>query len=53
MNWLVLHGSDKALSNDIRGIGKLVSLNFKGDKNNKFDVLSGVGRKKSEGGGKE
>jgi hypothetical protein len=29
----------------------MVGLNFKGDKNNMFDVLSGVGRKKSEGGG--
>jgi len=42
MNWLVLHGSDNALSDDVRGIGKLLGLNFKGDKNNKFDVLLGV-----------
>ena len=52
MNWLVLHGSDKAMSEDVRGIGKVVGLNFKRDKNNMFDMLSGVGRKNKEGDGK-
>lgn len=52
-NGLVLHGSDKAKSEDVRGIGKVVGLNFKGDKNNTFDVLSGVGRKNKEGDGRE
>jgi len=52
-NWLVLHGNDKTLSDDVRGMGKVMGLNFKGDKNNKFDVLSGVGRTKTEGDGKE
>jgi hypothetical protein len=50
-HWLVLQGSDKVRSEDVRGIREKVGLNFKGDKNNMFDVLSGVGRKKSEGGG--
>jgi len=36
-HWLVLHGSDKAKSDDVRGIGKKVGLNFKGDTNNMFD----------------
>jgi len=43
----VLHGSDKLKSNDVRGIGTTVGLKFKRDKNNMFDVLSGVGRKNS------
>ena len=46
-HWLALHGSDKNMSNDVKGIGKKLGLNFKGDKNNMFDVLSGVGRKNS------
>ena len=53
-NWLVLHGNKKITPEDVCGIGKTVGIEFKGDKNNMFDVLSGVGRKKSEsvGGGK-
>jgi len=35
----------------VREVGKVVGLNFKGDKNNKFDVLSGVSRKNKEGDG--
>ena len=50
-NWLVLHGNDKVLSEDVCEIGRTVGLNFSGDKNNMFDVLSGVGRKNREGGG--
>jgi len=52
-NWLVVHGNDRVQSDDVRGIGKTVGLNFKGDKNNMFDVLSGVGRKNKEGDGRE
>jgi len=52
-HWLVLHGSDKAKLDDVRGIGKKVGLNFKGDKNNMFDVLSGGGRKNSKRDGNE
>jgi hypothetical protein len=40
------------MSEDVRGIGKVVGLNFQGDKNKMFIVLSGVGRKNPEGGGK-
>jgi len=50
-NWLVLHGNDKVLSEDVCEIGRIVGLNFSGDKHNMFDVLSGVGRKNREGGG--
>ena len=51
MNWLVLHGNEKAASADVCGIGKAIGLKFNGDKNNMFDVLSGLGRKKIDGGG--
>jgi hypothetical protein len=51
-NWLVLHGNEKAKSDDVRGIGKMVGLNYQGDKNNMFDVLSGAGRKNKEGVGR-
>lgn len=52
-NWLVLHGNSKALSDDVRGMGKLVRVNFQGDNQNRFDVLSGAGRKNKEGDGGE
>ena len=44
-NWLVLHGNNKVVNEDICDIGKTVGLKFKGDKNNMFGVLSGAGRK--------
>ena len=50
-NWLVLHGNDKVMSDDVCEIGRTIGLNFNGDKNNMFDVLSGVGRKTRVGGG--
>ena len=50
-NWLVLHGNDKVLAEDVCAIGRTVGLTFSGDLNNKFDVLSGMGRKNREGGG--
>ena len=50
-NWLVLHGNNKVVNDEVCDIGKMVGLKFKGDKNNMFDVLSGVGRRKSESGG--
>ena len=39
------------MSEDVCGIGKTIGLKFNGDKNNMFDVLSGVGRKNNCGGG--
>jgi len=44
-NWLLLHGNNKVMSDDVCGIGKRVGIKFGGDKNNMFDVLSGVERK--------
>jgi len=50
-NWLVLHGTNKVVNDDVMGIGKEIGLNFKGDKNNRFDVLSNTRRKNKEGDG--
>ena len=50
-NWLTLHGNATAISKDVCDIGKAVGLSFKGDKNNMFDVLFGVGRKIDGGSG--
>lgn len=50
-NWLVLHGSSKAMSDDVKGLGKRLGVNFQGDYSNRFEVLSGVGRKNREGDG--
>ena len=49
-NWLVLHGNAKVMSEDVCDVGKAIGLKFNGDKNNMFDVLSGVGRKNDGGG---
>lgn len=48
----MLHGDDKAVNEDVCGIGQVVGLKFSGDKNNKFDTSSGAGRKNNGGGGK-
>jgi len=50
-NWLVLHGNENVVFDDVCGIGKKVEIDFQGDKNNMFDVLSGVGRKNLKNGG--
>ena len=47
----MLHGNDTVRSEDVRLIGRNVGLNFTGDQNNMFDVLSGVGRNNREGDG--
>jgi len=52
-SWLVLHGKENKLSQDVCEIGKVVGLKFAGDKNNMFDVLSGIGRKNNGGSGND
>ena len=47
----MLHGNATVMSEDVCDIGNTVGLKFKGDKNNMFDVLSGVGRKNDGGSG--
>ena len=43
-HWLLLHGNEKKKFEDVCEIGKVVGLQFVGDTNNMFDVLSGKGR---------
>jgi len=40
----LLHGNEKKKFEDVCEIGKVVGLQFVGDTNNMFDVLSGKGR---------
>ena len=47
-NWLTLHGSNKVANEDIRGIGKVIGLNFDGFNHNMFEVLSRGGRHNKE-----
>ena len=57
-NWVVLHGNEDVKVEDVRGMGKAIGVNFKGDSHNKFSVLSKVGKEKRKskikkrGGGK-
>ena len=44
-HWLVLHGDEKAVNQDVCDIAHIVGLMFQGDNNNMFYVLSGMGRK--------
>jgi len=46
-NLLVLNTNKKTTVDDVCDIGKKIGLKFEGDKNNKFDVLSGVGEENS------
>jgi len=50
-HWLVLHGNEKVVTEDVCDIGTAVGLKFKRDKNNMFDVLSRTGKKNNGGGG--
>jgi hypothetical protein len=45
-NWLALHRNNKVVDEDIRGIGKVIELNFEGVNHNMFEVFSRGGRKK-------
>ena len=52
-HWLMLHGNDKKKPEDVCEIGKVVGLQFVGETNNMFDVLSGKGRIKQGGDGED
>ena len=39
-NWVVLRGNEEAKAKDIKGIGDVISVSFKGNNQNKFSVLS-------------
>jgi len=48
-NWVAVHGKKEAVVEDVRVIGKTLGVNFNGDKNNKFNLLS---KREGESGGR-
>lgn len=44
-NWVVLHGKKEVAVEDVKEIGKTLGVNFLGDKNNRFNLLSKEGRR--------
>jgi len=45
-HWVVIHGKEEVVVDDVRGIGKAIGVKFNGDKMNMFNLLSRVGREK-------
>ena len=43
-NWVVLHGKKEVVAEDVKD-GKTLGVNFKGDENNSFNLLSKEGKK--------
>lgn len=44
-SWVVLYAKSEGASKDVKEIGKVIGVNFKGDSNNSFNLLSRAGRK--------
>jgi len=44
-NWVVLHYKSGGVSKDVEELGKVIGVNFKGDSNISFNLLSRAGRK--------
>jgi len=49
VNWVVVHGSEKVVVDDVKGIGEAIGVQFNGNNNNMFGVLSIKGRGRKEG----
>ncbi|MCI38980.1 sulfate transporter, partial [Trifolium medium] len=45
-NWMVMHGDERMVVDDVWGIGRAIGMNFKGDNANMFNALSRAGRRK-------
>lgn len=45
-NWVVLKGNEEVEVEDVRGLGKAIGVNFKGESHNMFSVLSRVKKDK-------
>ncbi|MCI72815.1 endonuclease/exonuclease/phosphatase family protein, partial [Trifolium medium] len=45
-NWVVMHGSDKMVVEDVWGIGKAIGVKFNSDNANRFSALVRVGKGK-------
>jgi hypothetical protein len=44
-NWVLAHGKAAEVAKDVKEIGKVIGVKFRGDSNNSFNLLSKAGRK--------
>jgi len=49
VNWVAVHGNEKVVMEDVKGIGEAIGVQFYGNNNNMFGVLSRKGRGRKEG----
>ena len=49
-DWVVLHGKKEVVEDDVKVIGKTLGVNFKGDNNNSFNLLSKEGKREWRAG---
>jgi hypothetical protein len=48
VNWVVVHGNEKVVVDDVKGIGEAIGVQFNGNNHNMFGVLSRKGRGRKE-----
>lgn len=51
VNFVVVHGNEKVVVDDVKGIGEAISVQFNGSNNNMFGVLSRRGGERERRGG--
>ena len=44
-NWVVMHGNKEVVKADVKELGKVIGVSYKGDPNNSFNLLSKEGRR--------
>jgi len=44
-HWVVMHGNKEAVKADVKDLGKVIEVSYKGDPNNNFNLLSKEGRR--------
>jgi hypothetical protein len=49
-HWVVMHGDEKAVEEDVQGVGKAIGVKFDGGTGNMFGVLSRGGQWEAEAG---
>jgi len=45
VNWVLAHGNPEGVAKDVKDIGKVIGVSFKGDPNNSFNLLTRAGRR--------
>lgn len=50
-NWVLAHGKEAEVAKDVKEIGKVIGVKFRGDSNNSFNLLSRAGRKELRAAG--